>query len=104
MIKGCDLMADGYFEKQTTEEFTISVNFNNNLTDSETITTADVKVYLNNVDCTDDIIQSYVFNLGFVYIKVQGGTKGRKYKITTIITTSDDNTLESDVEMKIKND
>lgn len=94
---------DGYFEKQQSEEFVISVNFNNNITNAETITNADIKVYLNDVDCTNSIIHSYTFNAGIVYIKVQSGTTGRKYKITTIITTSDNNIFESDIEMKVIN-
>lgn len=89
------------FEKQPSEEFTISVNFTDNLAGSEDIASIDVKAYFNTTDVTSTIIKATTFDDDIVYIKVQDGINKRKYKITTVITTTDSNIFEHDVIMKV---
>lgn len=89
------------FEKQSSEEFTISIDFTNNLADSEDIASIDVKAYFNTTDVTSTVIKSTTFDDDIVFIKVENGINKRNYKITAIITTTDSNVFEHDVIMKV---
>lgn len=96
-------MADGFFSKQTSESFYITCSFANNLIENETITSINVKAYLNDVEITNDVIGTTLIIENVPHIKVKDGIPGRKYKITCIAITNNGNIYESDVEMKVVN-
>jgi hypothetical protein len=91
------------FTKQEAEILPISIDFNPTLQDNETILLVDIKAYdSSQVDVTLDLIEAYEIENGFVKLIVKNGTDSNKYKITVLITTSDDNKYEEDVFMNVK--
>jgi hypothetical protein len=92
------------FEKQPSEKFVFSIDFSNNLSTNETITSKTITGYLNENDITSQIIDdSSIDDEGkIIYIKVMNGTNLIDYKITALVNTSDDNIFEKDVLMMIR--
>ena len=89
------------FEKQPSEEYSITVDFSEVLGDGETISTKVVTGYLNGVDVTSTIIGTSTISGETVIVRVKDGTENN-YKITIVITTSADNTYEEDILMKVR--
>jgi len=92
------------FEKQPSEKFSISIDFSNNLSTDETISTYTVTAYLNDNDITSAVVFDHSQdNEGkIIYIKPFNGVNGLDYKITIIIVTTDSNIFEKDVLMRVR--
>jgi len=85
------------FEKQVSEEYTISVDFSENLTSIDSIV---VTAYAANVDVTADVIDSSTINVNAVSIKVIGGLENRSYLISVVAVSSGE-TYQHNVMMKV---
>ena len=89
------------FEKQSGEEYSISIDFSDVLGDGETISTKTVEATLHDVSVTSTIIDSSVISGETVIIKIKDGTENN-YKITVEIITSIGNIYEEDILMKVR--
>ena len=89
------------FTKQIAEEYAITVNFSNVLDDGETISTKTVTAILHNKVVTSAVVDSSFISGETVIIKIKDGTENY-YKITTKITTSNNNVYEKDILMKVR--
>jgi hypothetical protein len=89
------------FIKQPDEKFTVSINFNSNLEDGETIDTYTIEATQAG-EIQENLIDSSSSQSGYVNIKVKNGTNNTDYKITVKITTSDNNVYEEDVIMQVR--
>lgn len=91
------------FQKQSSEQFTIEIDFSRVLSDSETISSYTLSAINNNTgdDVKTAIVDSDTKDTESVYITVKAGTTGSKYKVTVVITTSSSNIFEKDVIMEI---
>lgn len=94
-------MSDNYFQKQPSEIFSISVDYELRMADGETIASKTVSAVetKHNSDRTSTVIDSSTINGTSVYVKVKNGTDGVHYKITVKAVTSGGNTLEEDIIM-----
>lgn len=98
-------MALSSFTKQISETFPISIDFSENMATSETIVSQVITAIDNaGADATADIL-STPSNDGAqaALVRVLAGTEALStYKITFIVTTSENNVWEMDVLMKVK--
>ena len=93
------------FCKQSSEEYTVAIDFDEVLDTDETITKKTITAIIHGStgdDVTDSVILSSAIVSRTVTIKVKNGIDGKTYKITTIIETSADNIYEEDILMKVR--
>jgi hypothetical protein len=103
MLRGGEVMDK--FTKQSSEQFTIEIDFSRRLETGETINSYTLSAINNSTseDVESIIVDADSNDTTSVYITVKAGTTGNKYKFTAIITTSELNIYEKDVLMEIKN-
>ena len=91
------------FTKQSSEQFTIELNFSRRLETSETISSYELEVINNDteIDVKSTIVDDETNDDDTIYVTVKAGDNGNNYKITGTITTSNDNIYEKDVIMSI---
>ena len=91
------------FTKQSSEQFTITIDFSNRLGTGETISSYTLGAVNNSTseDVESTIINSDTKDTTKVYINVKDGTNGTTYKLTILVTTSASNKYEKDLLMKI---
>jgi Flp pilus assembly protein TadG len=90
------------FEKQSSEIYTINIDFSNLLNDnSETISTYTVKAYNESIDYTSTVIDNHDNTTTDVNVRTKGGTDGKNYKITVLVTTDQSNVYEKDILMRV---
>jgi len=95
-------VGENVFEKQNAEKFTVTVDFTASIEENETITSIIVTA-LDTVseDATATVIDASSFDGAIVGVKVKNGGLNEYYKITVLANTSESNTYESDVFMRI---
>jgi hypothetical protein len=89
------------FEKQINEKVTFSIDFSNSLVGVEVISTYTVKAYNESIDFTSTVIDNSDNTTTTVSIRTKGGTDGKNYKITVLITTDQNNVYEKDILMMV---
>jgi hypothetical protein len=91
------------FTKQSSEQFTITIDFSNRLGAGETISSYTLTTINNSTseDVESTIVNSDTYDTTKVYINVKAGTNGTTYKFTILVTTSSSNKYEKDLLMKI---
>jgi hypothetical protein len=92
-------------EKQPAEEFTIGVDFADDLAGGETISSAAVSAtdLSDGSDASAVVLDgAYGISGSTVSQKVKAGADGRRYKVTVQATTSAGNVFEADVVMTVR--
>jgi len=92
------------FTKQPDETYVFAVDFSDILATDETISSETVTAIdeEDNSDATTIVIDSSVVSGNNVNIKIKNGIDLHDYKITCIIITSNTNTYEEDIRMKVR--
>jgi len=90
------------FTKQSSEEFQISVDFSESLSDNDPIASYTINAYLSNTDVTSDIILTSYKATSSILITVKGGDENCNYKIVTKITSELGEIYEKDIQMEVR--
>jgi hypothetical protein len=89
------------FEKQSSEQLQFEIDFSDSLDTGEYISSYTVKAVNESIDYTSTIVDSSDNTTIAVSVRVKGGTDGKNYKITVVITTTEDNIYEKDILMRV---
>lgn len=89
------------FIKQSSEKYAITVNFADNLADSEIISSYTVSVVDHNGNAVTSVIDTSSNDDDSVSIIVKAGSNETIYKITIAVTTSLSYVYEDDIYMEV---
>lgn len=94
----------GYFEKQSSEAYTIAIEFVGRLPSGASLSSGTVTAQNLSTGATDTtVLASTTATIATTQakVKVQAGANQTSYKITFTLTLSDASILEEDVTMKV---
>jgi hypothetical protein len=89
------------FPKKPSEKYVIKIDFSEIL-QNETISSATVSVNQGTTSVTSDIVDTILETNENVNIKVKNGTNNLDYKITSLVTTTNDNFYEENILMQVR--
>lgn len=94
----------GKFDKQPARLKTYSLNLTKRLPSGTTIDSASTTATLvsDGTVVTSSVVVGNVVSGNNVNVQTKGGSDGIDYKITTVVTLSDNDTPEYDVTMKVR--
>lgn len=92
------------FQKQPAEQYPIAIEFNDKLPSGAMVSSGTVKAEDGGTDVSSTVLGSTIATIVGTQAKVtvKAGTTDKQYKITFLVTLSDNSKLEEEVFMNVK--